>query len=185
MEQVDGAVLGGSDGETTEETTDPGKNDPEDDENQEGSTNVVHDGLEMTLVLSTLHEGSSATDERSASRGSGKGISFSALATGSVENSVTDVLVNSERLSSDGRLITSNDGVTDVVLALIIIVISPLLLVLVGVVGVLVTKCLPVLKASRVLIVADKGTVGGDDLTFLDDDLKGQISSVFDRSHCH
>jgi hypothetical protein len=151
------------------ETTDPGEDDPHDDEDEKRGTDVVHDGLEMSLVLSTHDEHGSATDEGTLGRSSSESVSLSTLATGSVVESVTDVLVGSERLSSDSRLIGSDDGVTNVLLTHVIVIVF--LVVLMSVVGVFVTKLLPVFETIRVFVVADKRGIGGNDFTFLNDDL--------------
>jgi hypothetical protein len=152
-----------------EETTDPGEDNPEDDENEKRGTDVVHDGLEMTLVLGTQNERSSATDERALGRGSGESVSLSTLATGGVVESVTDVLVGSERLSGDGRLVTSDDGVT--LVGNLITVHLVLLLGSVGVVRVLVTEELPLLETGWVVVVTDQRSIGRNNFTFLDDEL--------------
>ena len=171
-QEVDRGPLGRRNVQMTEETTNPGGDDPEDDENEKSGADVVHDGLEVTLVLGALHEGGRATDKGATGRGSDESKGLSALATGGVEDGVADVLVDGERFSGDGRLVAGDDGVSDVVL-LVIVLIALALLVLVGVIGVLVPQLLPLGKAFGVLVVADERGIGWDDLTLLDDDLVG------------
>lgn len=153
----------------TEETTDPGGNDPKDDEDEERGADVVHDGLEVTLVLCTLDEGGGSTDEGATGGGGDESKRLSALAAGGVEDGVADVLVDGEGLSGDGRLVTGDDGVADVVVVLVVFL-ALFLLVLVGVVWVFVPQLLPFSEAFGVLVVADEGSVGRDDLTLFHDD---------------
>jgi hypothetical protein len=96
----------------TEKATNPGSEDEEHDQNEQRSTDGVHDGLEMTLVLGTLYERCGATDERVLSRSQSDTICFSALAASRVVRDFTHVLVDGERLSGDGRLIASDKRVT-------------------------------------------------------------------------
>src|ERR1700712_1682332 len=98
------------------------------------SSNVVHDLLEVSGIRSSLHEGSGTTDERVAGSCGNDTVSLTTLATGGVVTDIGHVLVDSEGLSSDGRLITSNQGDTLVnVTLIIIVVIIVLLLEVVGV----------------------------------------------------
>jgi hypothetical protein len=55
--------FGSSNLEMTEETTNPGSENEEHNQDQERCTDGVHDGLEVTLVLSTLDERGSLSDE--------------------------------------------------------------------------------------------------------------------------
>jgi len=172
VEQVDGRVFGSGDLETTEETTDPGSDNPEDDENEKRSTNVVHDSLEVTLVLGTLNESSSATNERTLGRCSDETIGLSTLATSSVVDSVTHELVDSERLSGNGRLVRSDDGVTLVVVLVHLVLFLAFLVVLVGVVNVLLTKALPFFILFGSVVVTNEVDIGRGNLTFFNNDLK-------------
>jgi hypothetical protein len=116
MEQVDRRVLWSSDVQVVEETADPGNKNPTNDQNQERRADRVHDSLEMTLVLCARNKRCSATNERHLGRVSDNGISFSTLAASCVVNSIGDILIDSERFSSHGRLIYSEDSVAGTVL---------------------------------------------------------------------
>lgn len=61
--------LGSGDLEIAEEATYPGKQNPEHDQDEKRSTDAVHDGLEVTLVLCALDKHGSAADERVLRRG--------------------------------------------------------------------------------------------------------------------
>jgi hypothetical protein len=123
MEQVVGAVLWGCDVQVAEETTNPGDEDPANDQDQERRANGVHDRLEMTGILSSRNERRGATDERHLGRVSDNAISLSTLATGSVVDNISDILVDSEGLSSHGRLIDGEERVSRAVLLSVVIVI--------------------------------------------------------------
>ncbi|KXT13275.1 hypothetical protein AC579_2498 [Pseudocercospora musae] len=165
-------VLWGSDLEVAEETTDPGSENPEHDQDEQSGTDGVHDSLEVTLVLGTLHERGSATDEGEAGRSSSNGVGLATLATSSVVDDIAHVLVHSERFTGDGRLIGSDNGVA--------LVLDPLTLVALSIFGtgwilfwvesVLFAKLLVLLEVLRVVVIADETGVGRDGLTFLDDD---------------
>lgn len=115
-------VLGGGDTQVAEETANPGDEDPADDENQKRRTDGVHDGLEVTGVLSTRDQGSSATDERHLGRVSDNTVGLSALATGGVVDDIGDVLVDGEGLSGHGRLINGEEGVSRAVLLAVLLI---------------------------------------------------------------
>lgn len=165
-------VFWSSELEVAEETTNPGSENPEHDENQESRTDAVHDGLEVTLILGALDEHSSATDERVLCGGSGNGVGLSTLATSGVVDNISHELVDGERLSSDGRLISGNDGVTLVsnALALVTLGILRASWVLFWVQSMLLAQLLVLLEVLWVFVVANETSVGGADLTFLNDD---------------
>lgn len=128
MEQV-GRVLGiTSDGQVAVEATNPGDEGEEDDENKERSADGVHDSLEVTLVLGTLNEGSSLSDERSLSTAGDDTVGLATLATGGVEDDISHILVDGEGLSGNGRLVDGNNRVSDVVGSSLIILILGFLL---------------------------------------------------------
>lgn len=167
VKQVVVRVLGGSDLQVTEETTNPGSENPEHDKDQQGGTNVVHDSLEVTLILGTLNESSGLTDERLAGGGSDDTEGLSALATGGVVAHVGHVLVDSKRLTSDGRLIASNQGDTLVGLGILVVIVTLLLEgVVVGGSEVLLVG----LEVLGLLVVTDQTDISGDDSALLDDD---------------
>jgi len=70
----------------------------------------------MTLILGARNEGCSATDEGHLGRMSDNGISLSTFASSCVVDSISDVLVDSERFSSHSRLIDSEESIAGTVL---------------------------------------------------------------------
>jgi hypothetical protein len=166
-----GGLLGSGNLQVTEETTDPGEQNPEHDEDEESGTDVVHDSLEVTLVLSTLDKGGSATDERVLGRALGDGVGLSTLATGGVVDDIAHELVNSEGLAGDGRLVSGDNGVTLVGNTLtVILVVLRAGGVLFGVESVLFAELLVDGEVGGNVVVTDKTGIGGDGLTLLDDD---------------
>lgn len=170
VEQVAVLVLGSSDLEVTVETTDPGSENPEHDKDEQGGTDVVHDSLEVTLILGTLDESSGLTDERVAGGGSDNSVGLTTLATSGVVASVSHVLVDSERFTSDGGLVNGNKGDTGTGLNATILVVLILLL-LKGVVANGGEVLLVGLEVLGLVVVTDQADIGGNDGTFLDDDL--------------
>jgi len=169
VEQVVVGGLGGSNLQVTEETTNPGCEDPEHDENEKGGTDVVHDSLEVTLVLGALDESSGATNERLAGGSSDNSVGLAALATGGVVASVGHVLVDSERFTSDGGLVTSNERNTLVGLAVVILVVIVGLL-LEGVIVDIGEVLLVGLVHLGLLVVTDQADISRDNSTLLNDD---------------
>jgi len=172
MKQVVGGPLWSSDGEIAEETTNPGDQDPSDDQNQERCTDGVHDGLEVTSVLSTRDQRSSATDERHLCRVRDNAVSLSTLATGSVVDDICDVLIDGQRLSSHGRLIDGKKSVTRTVLLSVFLI---LILVLYGVSRVTIVdfEFSEVFGVTvGVIVRADDAGISRDDLTVFDNDLQ-------------
>jgi hypothetical protein len=171
LEKVVGGLLGGSDLQVTEEATDPGEENPEHDEDEKRGTDVVHDGLEVTLVLGTLDKGGSATDERVLGRGLADGVGLSALATGGVVDDIAHELVDSEGLAGDGRLVSGDDGVTLVGNTLTIVLsVFGTGGVLLGVESVLFAELLVSSEVLGNVVVTDKTGIGRDGLALLDDD---------------
>ena len=82
--------------------------------------------MEVTLAVSAQNQGSSAADESLLSDVRAENVSLSALATSGVEYSVTDVLVDSERFTSNSRLVTSNDS-RSLVDTFVIVIVSAML----------------------------------------------------------
>ncbi|TKW53161.1 hypothetical protein CTA1_10886 [Colletotrichum tanaceti] len=169
VEKVDGsALLGDLNGAV--ETTDPSGEDEDDDEGEERSTDGVHDGLEVTLVLGALDKGSGLSDEGGLGAVGDDAESLAALATGGVVAGIGHELVYSEGLTSHGRLVNGDDGVSELGVGVLLITLLKLLaarghdilgleLSLVG--GV----------AGGVLVVANQLAISGDDVAFLDNDL--------------
>lgn len=175
VEKGDGALSStavSSDTQVTEETTDPGSEDEEHDEDEKSSTDGVHDGLEMSLVLSTLDKRSSATDERVLGGSKGNTVGLAALATGGVVSDFAHVLVDSERLSGNGGLISGDEGVTLGDGTLLVNVLVILLVIRVGrvVEEILLLHLEVALEVLRSVVVANETDIGGDGLTFLNDD---------------
>lgn len=168
-----GTLTVNGDGNVTEETTDPGQEDEEHDQDEKRCTDGVHDSLEVTLVLSALDERSSATDERVLSSGDDDTVGLAALATSGVVSDLAHVLVDSERFTGDGRLIAGNEGNTlsdGVLLIELVLVDLVLLLVWVAVVELVLSLELQVkLKVLRLVVIADKTDVTGNSGTLLDD----------------
>lgn len=169
VQQVDGAVLGSSDLEVTEETTNPGSENPEHDQNQQRGTNVVHDLLEVTSLVGTLDQSSGTTDERVLSSSGDNGVGLATLATGGVVASVTHVLVDSERFTSDGGLVNSDDGATGVVLTVTLVLI--LILLLESVISLLGEELLVGGEVLGLVVVADQADISRNDVTFLENNL--------------
>ena len=165
-------VLGGSDLQVTVETTNPGGEDPEHDKDEKRGTNVVHDSLEVTLVLGALDESGGLTDERVTGSSSDNTVGLATLATSSVVASVGHVLVNSERFTSDGGLVNGNKGDTEASLNATILIILVILL-LEGVVVGSGEVFLVGLEGLGLVVVTDETNISGNDSTFLDDDLFG------------
>ena len=120
-----GRLLWSSDTHVAEETTDPGDENPEDDEDKKSRSDGVHDSLEVTLVLGALNKHGGTTDERVLSGGETDGVALSTLATGGVVDDIAHELVNSEGFTGNGRLVGSNErdtlvGDTLVVLILLL-----------------------------------------------------------------
>ena len=166
----------GSELQVTEKTTDPGDQDPADDQNQQRRTDGVHDSLEMTLILSTSNEGGSTTDERHASTVGDNGIGLSTLATSCVVDNISDVLVDSQGFSSHGRLIDSKKSIAGTVLSSVCIIIIIFLL-FAHFVAALVDEFLLVGFVSvRVVISANNSSIGGNDMSIFDNDLLAKMS---------
>ncbi|KAF7571771.1 hypothetical protein PtrM4_092710 [Pyrenophora tritici-repentis] len=162
-------------GNVTEETTNPGEEDEEHDKDEKRRSDGVHDSLEVTLVLSALNKGGSATDERVLSGGDDDTVGLAALATSGVVCDFSHVLVDGERLSGDGRLIAGNERVAlsnGVLLVKLVLIDFVILLILgVSVVELILSLELHVeLEVLRVVIAADKTGITGDGLTLLNDD---------------
>jgi hypothetical protein len=169
VEQVDGGVLWGGNVQVVEETADPCNQDEEDDQNQERRADAVHDSLEVTLVLGTRDERSSATDEGHLGGVGDEGISLSTLATSCVVDGIGDVLVDSERFSGHGRLINGKKSVAGAVLLSHLIVIA----LLVGRLASLSFQLAEIfLVTVGVVVGRDNARVGWDDLSILNDDLE-------------
>jgi hypothetical protein len=174
------------DGNVTEETTDPGQEDEEHDQDEKRCTDGVHDSLEVTLVLSALDERSSATDERVLSSGGDNTVGLAALATSGVVSNLTHVLIDSERFTGDSRLIASNEGNTlgnGVLLVELLLVKVVVLLVWVTVVELVLSLQLKVdLEVLRLVVVADETDITGNGSTLLDDnDVTGDELTGKDR----
>ncbi len=160
-EQV--VLLGGGDTGVAEEAADPEDEGEDDNEEEKSGTDGAHDLLEVTLSLATKDESGSATDESLLGNVRAENVSLSTLATGSVEDGVTNVLVNGERFTSDGGLITSDDGrslVDTLVIVLVVTVAGSAGLLEDGVGG----------GAVLVLVVGKNATITGNSLTILDND---------------
>ena len=110
-----------SNSNVTEEASEPNDQNKHNHKNKQRCTDKSHDLLEVTTATALGHKGSSATDERLLSNVCRENVSLSALATSGVEDSVTNVLINSERFTSDGRLVTGNNSRTLVNASLIIL----------------------------------------------------------------
>ena len=171
VEQRVERVLGSGNLQVTEEATDPGGQNPEHDQDEEGGTDAIHDGLEMALILGALDESGSATDERVFGRGQADSVSLATFAAGGVVNHVTHELVHGERFSGDGGLISGDNGVTLVLdaFALFALFLFGTGGVLFGVEFVLLAELLVALEIFGGVVVADQAGVSGDSLTFLDD----------------
>ncbi|TLD30651.1 hypothetical protein PspLS_02350 [Pyricularia sp. CBS 133598] len=169
VKQVDGAVLGVGNGQVAVETTNPGSEDEDDDKNQEGRTDRVHDGLEVTLVLGALDERGGLSDERCLGAVCNDTVGLSALASSGVVDGVGHVLVDGERLSGDGRLVNGNNGVADVGGSVLVV---RVVLLAAGAGNVLGVKLSLVLGEAvpGVVVVADKAGISGNNVTFLNDD---------------
>jgi hypothetical protein len=95
------------------------------------------------------------------------GVSLSTLATSSVVDDISDVLVDSERLSSHGRLIDGKKSNTRSVLLTFLLIFLILVMSVVGFV-----KFGKVgLVSVWIFVVANESAVGWDDTSVLNDDL--------------
>ena len=122
------------------------------------------------LVLGTLNESSGLTDERVSGGGSNDSVGLTTLATSGVVASVGHVLVDSERFTSDGGLVNGDERDTGTGLNATILVVLILLL-LKGVVTNGGEVLLVGLEVLGLVVVTDQANIGGDNGTFLDNDL--------------
>ena len=159
-EQV--VVPGGGDTSVAEEARDPEGEDEDEDKDEERATDGAHDLLEVTFGFTTQDEGSGATDERLLGNVRAEDVTFTTLATGSVEDGVTNVLVDGERFTSDGRLVAGNDRRT-LVDTLIIVVVVPL-----G--GASLLEDSGSLRTVLVIVFGEQATIAGNSLTVFDND---------------
>lgn len=174
MEQVVGAVLGGCELQVVEETSNPCSENPANDQDQERRADRVHDGLEMTLIFSSRNQGGSATDEGHLRGVCDDGISLSTLAASSVVDNISDVLVDSERLSGHGRLINGEEGIARAVLFSNIVVVFALVLDFFA--SLAFKLLLELCPAIGVVIGGDNPGVCGDNLAVFDNDLSEPIN---------
>ena len=84
MEEIVGAASGSGDLKMMEETTNPGKENPDHDENKQSRTDGVHDSLEVALILGTLDQRCSSADEGGSGGCCDNGVRLATLASGSV-----------------------------------------------------------------------------------------------------
>lgn len=172
MEEGVGAALWGRYAQVVEETSNPGSENPENDKDQKGCTDGVHDSLEMTLILGARNERCSATNEGHLGGVSDDSIGLSTFAAGSVVDDICDVLVDGEGFSSHGRLIDGKKGVSRTVFLFT----SDVVLILVSVVSIVTELSFQftlILSPSvRVVVCRDNASVGGGNLTILDYELK-------------
>lgn len=126
------------------------------------------------MVLCALNESSCTSDERVPGGAQGNTVRLSALAASRVVCDFTHVFVDSERLSSDGRLVHGNDGVAlDDRTFLVVIITTVLLVIRIGgiIEFVLLLQLEVFFEVFRVVVAADKSDIGRDGLAFLDNDL--------------
>lgn len=154
-----------------EESTDPGNENPQDDNDKECRSDRVHDSFEMALVFGALNESSCAANERSSCISRDDTISFSAFAAGSVVAGVAHVFIDGERFTSDSGLITSNERYTMVIVTLVIIIAS-LFLLLRFLTLLFSHKLFILIESVGVVISADKAGIGWYNLPFFNDDLQ-------------
>lgn len=94
------------------ERGDPDDEEGEDDEDQENSTDAVEDLSEVTSATSGLGDkGSSATDEGVVTSGGNDDEGLTTLDSGGSIAVIATVLVDSERLTSDGGLIDLEESI--------------------------------------------------------------------------
>lgn len=169
MEQALGAALRSRNLQVMEETSNPGGENPADDQNQKRRANGVHDSLEMTLILRSRNERCSATDEGHLGGVGNNSVCLSTLAASSVVDNIGNVLVNSERLSSHGRLINGQESVTRTVLLTYLVIILTLVLDILT--GLFFQFALVLCVAIGVVVGRDDASVSWNDLTIFDNNL--------------
>ena len=174
MEQAVGAGLGGCELQVMEEATDPGGEDPADDQDEERRANGVHDSLEMTLILGSRNQRGSATDEGHLRGMSDNGISLSTFAASSIVDDICDVLVDGEGLSGHGRLIDGEEGIARAVLLSNVVVVFALVFDLFA--SLAFELFLELSPAVGVVIGRDNSGVSGDNLSVFDNDLSEPIN---------
>lgn len=103
-----------------EESSDPGYEDPEHNENEKRGSNVVHDSLEVALILGSLHKVCSAADERLFSSGLNKGKGLASFAASSIVDHIAKILLDSKRLASNSRLINGCERTASIVVWLLL-----------------------------------------------------------------
>jgi hypothetical protein len=170
VQQVVRATFGRRNLEMMEETTNPGCDNPADDQNQERRADGVHDSLEMALIFSSSNERCCATNEGHPGGVGNNGICLSTLATRSVVDNVGHVLVDRKRLSGHGRLIDGEDSIARAVLfaANLVVIFS---FVFNFLASLSLKLLLEVCPAIGVIVGGNNSCISGDDLTVLDDDL--------------
>lgn len=170
VQQVVITPFRGGDLDVTVETTNPGSENPEHDQDEERGTDVVHDSLEVTLVLGTLDESGGLTDEGVLGSSGNNGVGLATLATGGVVAGIAHVLVDSKGFTSDGGLVNGDDGDTSVGGGHIIIVVILALLLHLVVLD-LGEHLLVGFVHLRLLVVTDETDIGRDDMSLFNDDL--------------
>jgi hypothetical protein len=174
MEQAVGAALGGCDLEVVEETSNPGGEDPANDQDQKRRADGVHDGLEVTLIFGSRDERSSASDEGHLRGVCDNGVCLSSFAASRVVDYISHILVNSERFSSHGRLIDGEKSVAGTVLLSDVVVFFALVLLFLT--SLAFDFFLELCPAIGVVVSGDNSGIGRNNLTVLDNDLEESIN---------
>jgi hypothetical protein len=122
----------------------------------------------MSLILGTGDQGSSATNERHLGGVCNDGVRLSTLATSCVVDDIGNILVDGERLTSHGRLIDGQEGVSGTVLLVSVLII----VLLIWGVAALSLEFLEVgLVSVGVVVRANDAGICRDDLTIFDNNL--------------
>lgn len=93
MEQ--GLLARRGDWDVPEETTDPSRQNPCHDQNQQRRPDVVHDDFEMASTLGALHHRGRLANERGLRRRLDDTISFATFAASGVEDVLAHMAINS------------------------------------------------------------------------------------------
>lgn len=165
------------------EAANPCREDPEHNQNEQRRADIVHDGLEVALVLRPLDELRRAADEGVLGRVDDNGVRLSALAASSVVDEVAEVLIDGQGLTGDGRLVDGHEGGAAEVLGRLRDyrgAAFPLILVVVGIACFVADMSEAVfgpeskiyLKVVRAVVIANEPRISSYSVAFLNQDLR-------------
>lgn len=174
-----------------EESSDPGYQNPEHYKHEKRRSNVVHDSLEVALILGSLNKVCSTADERLFGSGLNKGKGLTSFAASGVVDHITQIFFNSQRLAGNSRLINGCERAASIVVWLLLMTVL---------MGIVFCRCVMILffvcairkfiffiaavefifgsetfvkfKIFGACIVADKASICSDGTAFLNNELR-------------